>query len=108
MTYKVANIQSLWYPIRWDTSRQPSGNTINVLSSGSTVCIDITVQSGFMVRVSNKEHTLDSIEASPSQSRQSIDSSSSSLTVTLKNETMSRIRSKSGSDSINDVGSTRS
>ena len=61
-----------------------------------------------MLRVSDEEDTLDSVERSSGQPLQGVDGGSSSLGVTLQVEAVGRVRGEGRGDLPDDVGGTSS
>lgn len=102
-TYVVANVESLRNPVVGDATKSVR-ETVDVLSGGTAVGVDVASKTRAVLRVTDKEDALNSGEAGAGQLRQRVRRRRSSLRVTLEKEALVRVRLKSGLDLADDVG----
>ena len=101
-THIVADVEGLRNPVGRDTAGE-SRQTVDILSSGAAVRVDVTGKSGLVFRVSNEEDPLDRVEACPSEACKGVDGGGSTLRVSLEDEAVTRVGAESRGDFVDNV-----
>ena len=102
MTYISADIQCLADPVGRDAAEQ-DGEAVRILCGRAAIGVNIASKTSLALRVSNEEDTLDRVECSTSELRQSVNGSCSTLRISLKNIASLGVGFQSSVDLVDDL-----